>query len=143
MNKTKIFIKMSEKAVEIQEDDTKHNFGNIVSFDVHPHANFSRATCTILCSLKSDNTVRLASKDNRGFTVSWDRCIWLPTQGQLQKMVFDKKKHLDGSGLAYSFDKFLETLDDNNIAGLSMEQLWLAFVMKELYNKIWNGEDWI
>ena len=24
----------------------------------------------------------------------------------------------------------------------SMEQLWLAFVMKEKYNKIWNGEKW-
>lgn len=25
----------------------------------------------------------------------------------------------------------------------SMEQLWFAFVMKENYNKIWNGEGWI
>jgi len=25
----------------------------------------------------------------------------------------------------------------------SMEQLWLAFVMKEKYKKIWNGEKWI
>ena len=25
----------------------------------------------------------------------------------------------------------------------SMEQLWLAFVMKELYSKHWNGEDWV
>jgi len=25
----------------------------------------------------------------------------------------------------------------------SMEQLWLAFVMKEKYNKVWNGSDWI
>ncbi len=24
----------------------------------------------------------------------------------------------------------------------SMEQLWLAFVMKEKYNKTWNGTDW-
>ena len=24
----------------------------------------------------------------------------------------------------------------------SMEQLWLAFVMKEKYNKTWNGEEW-
>lgn len=28
------------------------------------------------------------------------------------------------------------------IAG-SMEQLWLAFVMWEKYNKTWNGEDWV
>jgi len=25
----------------------------------------------------------------------------------------------------------------------SMEQLWLAFVMKELYGKVWNGEEWV
>lgn len=25
----------------------------------------------------------------------------------------------------------------------SMEQLWLAFVMKEKYGKIWDGEDWV
>lgn len=25
----------------------------------------------------------------------------------------------------------------------SFEQLWLAFVMKEKYNKTWNGEEWI
>jgi len=24
----------------------------------------------------------------------------------------------------------------------SMEQLWIVFVMKERYSKIWNGEDW-
>jgi len=24
--------------------------------------------------------------------------------------------------------------------GDSMEQLWLAFVMKELHNKVWNSE---
>ena len=23
------------------------------------------------------------------------------------------------------------------------EQLWLAFVMKEKFNKTWNGEDWV
>ena len=26
---------------------------------------------------------------------------------------------------------------------LSMEQLWLAFVMKECYSKTWNGEEWV
>ena len=25
----------------------------------------------------------------------------------------------------------------------SWEQLWLAFVMKEKYNKVWNGEEWV
>ena len=25
----------------------------------------------------------------------------------------------------------------------SAEQLWLAFVMKEKYGKVWNGEEWV
>ena len=25
---------------------------------------------------------------------------------------------------------------------VSMEQLWLAFVMKELHGKVWDGENW-
>ncbi|KKN17551.1 hypothetical protein LCGC14_0964760 [marine sediment metagenome] len=26
---------------------------------------------------------------------------------------------------------------------IKMEQLWLAFTQHELYNKKWNGEDWV
>ena len=29
------------------------------------------------------------------------------------------------------------------ISNPSMEQLWMAFYMKEKYNKVWNGEKWI
>ena len=29
------------------------------------------------------------------------------------------------------------------VMGFSMEQLWLAFAMKEKYNKSWDGKDWI
>jgi hypothetical protein len=25
----------------------------------------------------------------------------------------------------------------------SMEQLWLAFVLKEKYGKVWSGTDWV
>ena len=32
---------------------------------------------------------------------------------------------------------------DEDIEYESMEQLWMSFVMKELYNKTWNGEDWV
>ncbi len=31
----------------------------------------------------------------------------------------------------------------NRTTYTSMEQLWLAFVMKELYSKQWNGNNWI
>ena len=48
--------------------------------------------------------------------------IWLPRQDQLQGMV----------EYTVGVNKFN-----------SMEQLWLAFVMSEKYNKKWDGKDWI
>ena len=62
----------------------------------------------------------------------------------------------------YSQDQLQEKVNDNNLTALlqdfiswlakecnlpmhmtSMEQLWLAFVMQEKYNKTWNGKDWV
>jgi len=72
----------------------------------------------------------------------------LERQDQLQKMIPDHSflnlvhwvwyefAISDGDGSVFATPKYLR-----NIA--SMEQLWLAFVMKEKYNKVWNGEDWI
>ena len=67
--------------------------------------------------------------------------VWLPTQSQLQEMVLTGNttatelvnrlvhKVKGGDYLFYEYD-------------WSMEQLWLAFVMKELHNKTWDGKEW-
>ena len=67
--------------------------------------------------------------------------IWLPRQDQLQEMI---------KGLPINhvlrISKFVENLDDGSGKILewdSMEQLWLAFVMKEKYGKTWNGKEWL
>ena len=70
--------------------------------------------------------------------------VWLPRQDQLQEM-YRLKGETD-----------LEVLADFSLILLlspsrgkyywqftSMEQLWLAFVMKECYGKVWSGTDWI
>ena len=62
--------------------------------------------------------------------------IWLPRQDQLQEMV----AHESIYNLLDKFDvwgKWDQSLYD------SMEKLWLAFVMKERYNKTWNGKEWV
>ena len=75
--------------------------------------------------------------------------IWLPRQGQLQKMVEDlffdyvgddDHKEPDPIGMLYSFYKFSEAQPR---LMFSMGQNWLAFVMKEKYNKVWDGGDWV
>ena len=82
----------------------------------------------------------------------WDRLLtpkrltWLPRQDQLQEMMLDEKEpDLD---FWYWNEIMGEWANDGfpilyyKIKIASMEQLWLAFVMKEKYNKVWDGELW-
>ncbi len=67
--------------------------------------------------------------------------IWLPRQDQLQAMIPEDINHPHLLVL-----RFKEAICGGpcSYPGLnSMEQLWLAFVMKEKYGKVWNGEDWV
>lgn len=87
-----------------------------------------------------------------GFNVK--KVIWLPRQDELQEMV-DEGNVLE---LLSAFDCFIYTdfkiAPQNNLIQrrfwnlyvtqfTSMEQLWLAFVMKEKYNKTWENGKWI
>ncbi len=67
-------------------------------------------------------------------------CIWLPRQDQLQEMVKEDT-------LASSVGSFIRPYDDYGRIDIpevnSWEQLWLAFVMQQKYNKTWNGETWL
>ena len=69
------------------------------------------------------------------------RLIWLPRQDQLQEML-----HCSiGEGMnrlwAYFHEWFCK-IGAVEYSKSSWEQLWLAFVMKEKYGKVWNGDDW-
>ena len=91
------------------------------------------------------------------------RQIWLPRQDQLQEMVAGEpyETMLHGGISIQEKSDFI-----SNLPGIlffaydwefsessllltykqpfqSMEQLWLAFVMKEKHGKVWDGEGWI
>ena len=71
--------------------------------------------------------------------------IWLPQQDQLQKMLNQPiGKIICTFGLWYSAMLEVATLSLNDILFFktSMEQLWLAFVMREKYNKTWVDNKW-
>ena len=42
----------------------------------------------------------------------------------------------------WDFYGFVMGVENHRENLYSMEQLWLMFVMKEKYNKEWNGKDW-
>ncbi len=74
--------------------------------------------------------------------------IWLPRQDDLQKMVADTIDCPSHSSCAifinvgHRMHQWCDEAWDYWMRFTSMEQLWLAFVMKEKYNKVWNGEEW-
>jgi hypothetical protein len=64
--------------------------------------------------------------------------VWLPQQDQLQEMVFNR---YDGyRWLIIDFAEWVGEYKDKT--SLSMEQLWLFFVMGKRFNKQWDGKDW-
>lgn len=86
-----------------------------------------------------------------------DGTLWLPKQEQLQeicgKWINEQLGYgSDRGGLISAFIGFKHWLDQQyydekwvcvptNVFD-SGEQLWLAYAMKEIYNKIWIEEDW-
>ena len=84
----------------------------------------------------------------------FSQAVWLPRQDQLQEMVRDIREKSSGIRLRlvtafYSWLKEDEEGEGDELSFAprqldynSMEQLWLAFVMKEKYNKTWDGSEW-
>ncbi len=66
-----------------------------------------------------------------------------PRQDQLQEMM----EYNNQAFLLDCFNNFVDLLwpSCHPLAKpeTSLEQLWLAFVMKEKYGKVWNGENWV
>ena len=137
MDTSETYIKMAD-CPEIQEQRTKDNWedGDRVIFigggKVHIHYTQNDAWADVFPWAKH--------------RIEW---LWLPRQDQLQEMA-------DNEGKAHTlvvrlvnwlqselwFDKDGFCNWKHAIDYDSMEQLWLAFVMKELHGKVWDGEVW-
>ena len=76
-----------------------------------------------------------------------DEFIWLPRQDQLQEMVDSERYFERPRSLLLSFYNFVDFFNASGTEQYSsqfktMEQLWLTFVIKEKYNKVWNDGGW-
>ena len=133
---------MSEKAVEIQEN-WKPQCGDIFCFYGDPPILSKNPVVYKVYQSKEEGVVEtdklIPTELVRRFYKNL--YIWLPRQDQLQGMVENHTWY----GLILKLNQFVEEVDFSQEANefRSMEQLWLAFVYRELYNKVWNGEDWI
>jgi hypothetical protein len=136
MDFTENYIKMCEKATEVQKQNPLIDTPNLNCSSVVNGV-------TVVCG-----TWIARVEDGR-----WQNGVWLPRQDQLQEMVINHRYVMAIpinaviALLDYFQDWVLNKCDgldwSYSATYLSMEQLWLAFAMREIYNKTWNGEDWI
>ena len=115
MDTSKDYIKMCERAVEIQKEWV-----------------LREGDC-LWCKKYLD--IFYVSTHSRYKSSSH---IFLPRQDQLQKMVNENNL----TALLQDFISWLSKQCNLPMHNTSMEQLWLAFVMKEKYNKTWDGKEW-
>jgi len=138
MDTIKVFIKMCEKAIEIQKLWKPHGWDIVCRYD-------DRCGDILIYQLYGEYGHYISTQP----VDCKEKVIWLPKQDQLQKIVDPR----DGSQhtLMESFwnwcnkDYPLNTNLSNFAVFKTMEQLWLAYCQKKLYNKIWDNEkeEWV
>lgn len=123
MDTSKEYIKMCQEAKEIQSQ-RPDLMGHHYRFDKHMHI------------LKGDYYFwEIGNRDITGK-------VWLPRQDQLQEIVRNDYKGLLDFFTAFNCFFREDIIDIHTLDDMSMEQLWLAFVMKEKHGKIWTGSEW-
>lgn len=76
------------------------------------------------------------------YHIGLGKLIWLPRQDQLQEMVNTYLFHIWNTGHETFYASASTGQKDSHRIGVfnSMEQLWLAFVMHEKFQKYWSEE---
>ena len=125
MDTGKEYIKMCEKAHEIQEFKNEYLNGDIIY-------NYSTE------NLKNEKSVGIYMEveDTYYSITNNDETIWLPRQDQLQEIVCINWKDFNLDVLK-DWYKFIMKLSPLN----SMERMWLKYTMYKIYNKEWNSKE--
>jgi len=167
MDKTKLYIKMCDKTTKLQEYYFTRRDDN---FSLLPSYVFSRRNDILTVSIeiwtpkllkeilgnKYDALVVNTEYDNDKMVdlpetdkLAIDSHTWLPMQDQLQEMLDLPKSSVHAQQL---FEKMIQFMTDddgtmNTYASnfTTPEQLWLALLMKEKYNEVWDFDeaDWV
>lgn len=126
MDTSKEYIEMCKNAQEIQDI--------IIEEGVFKGADF-------YANIKWDKSYKINIADEGGYNDVLDSYIWLPRQDQLQEMIEWKQQGIQERILYFS-NETSSGFEAMNYMFDSFEKIWLAFVMKEKYNKIWKDGTW-
>lgn len=82
-----------------------------------------------------------ATLNEAGFSIG-GTLVWLPTQRQIQKLMFGVSG--DVQGQVWKLYEFVTVNRATFPAVATMNELWLAFYMKIIHNRIWawEGDKW-
>jgi hypothetical protein len=155
MDTSETYIKMCEKAVEIQAlrkpySNERHPDlfvdGDVLFVDGKIYIYAIKSVTLRDWQDANGKVLYIATaEDGRGH-YNKRKVVWLPRQDQLQEMVKRGREKFFPYNLLWRLYRAISTNAKGNIHNsefTSMEQLWLAFVIKERWNKVWNNEDWI
>ena len=144
MDTNKEYILMCEKALEIQD------YYRYVKLNLDNSFFYNREISElVLCHSERGNFAEYSatcdSDPNFSDDFSGQYYTWLPRQDQLQEMMYKNLSLIDFIGVNINISIFTKEQLESNKRFNSFEQLWLAFVMKEKYSKLWSEEkqDWI
>ena len=130
------YIKMCEKAEEIQKvwHPKRGDF-------TYWKANIENPKLVLIYDIRDELLCTISFNEGTYHTLTKEKLIWLPRQGQLQDM-------LDEDYFYHAFilnepNNILQSIySDDGIHGSfeSGEEYWLAFIMYKLYNKQWDAD---
>ncbi len=129
MDTSKDYVQMCSQAKELQ-DIWKPSIGDF----------YNGYRINVVCTQELIDTISTDIREHKAD--AW--VTWLPRQDQLQTIVgypggFVFFNFYFKKPLFYEKKKPMFPLLYFN----SGEQCWLAFVMKDKFGKVWNGEDWV
>lgn len=122
MDKTEEYTIMCEKAEEIQKEKDRN-----------------------LDMFYSVNVLEYDADGNCWFNRNNKKAIWVPTQDQLQGIAI-KISELWIHVLNRFYEYYTEQVRWNHEWHAffnTPEMMWLAFVMREEFGKVWDGKEWI
>ena len=131
MDLTPMFIKQCIASEEIQASKLSIERGDLWCWKSMP---------TKVYMHSDSNSIILARKSAKPPV---NTKVWIPRQDELQKILNWGTEQLLVGLTAFATRICSKSRPDYDKLLLSMEQIWLAFVMKEKYEKVWNGKYWV
>ena len=148
MDLTNRYVMMCQKATDIQKQWVPKPCDFMID---HADMEESFSFCSPAASIVQVVDIFIGAPDSEDYKNESEHLknnsFWLPRQDQLQKIMEpdDSKIHSIITSVVES--RYYEPAKEDHVAAphkfYSMEQIWLAYVMKEKYNKTWNEEDWV